>query len=591
MNGHDPRQADSQPDLKIMIVSTQKTGNTWLRFMLATVYNLPTVELPFSFDVDAANAFGDRWILQQHLSPEPELLDWAEQNNVVFITTIRHPGDVLISLYHYVRAFNDKINFHQLAILADDDGSFGAPVREVVRTMFKDIMAVSVDWIATGRTHVVRYETLYADPVSTLVALTDAIAPVSLDSIERAVERHDMRVMRALLPRQSAFFRKGGSGGWRDVLPRDIVEILRTTEPYPSQMAALCYTLDAEDPWSDLAPRRPPAKAAFLDRAGHSGPATLMLKAIYLSFDSDEAARRWPEVATAAMPTAFHRWLAAPADVDSELHDGLPHLTNFAAQMHASRLDLQVTFHDLYAQHRLPYLFWLLEKGVDEYQLDDTLVGPVRQILTTWATRPDPHDPACHDPVGGSPALTNLAMFLYQQRPDLQASFPDIYGQHRLDLVYWLIGKALEEYRLDQAWVAPTRQAFEAWAKQPDAGDPAASGTDGGQPQTDLPVMTNLAQFIYGRRSDLRAVFPDVYGRHRLDFMLWLIEHAADEYRLDDVCVAPMRRAFMAWALHPGPMVRRQDRQAYLSRYLLWHKRIDQTPFGLIIRAAAALRL
>jgi hypothetical protein len=577
-----------------MIVSTQKTGNTWLRFMLATIYGLPTVELPYSFDVDAANAFGDRWILQQHLLPEPDLLDWAEQNNVVFVTTIRHPGDVLISLYHYVRSFKDKINFHDLAILAQDDGSFGEPVRAVVRTLFKDINAVSVDWLATGRTHVVRYETLYADPVSTLAALTNAIAPVSSDRIERAVERHDMGVMRALLPRQSAFFRKGGSGGWRDVLPDDVIELLRTTEPYPSQMAVLGYTLDADEPWSDLALKRPPAKAGFLDRAGHSKPSTLLLKAIYLSFDSDEATRRWPDVHTAAMPTSFHIWLAAPADAGPHPHDGLPRLTNFAAHMHASRLDLQVTFHDLYGQHRLPYLFWLLEKGADEYQLDDTLVGPVRATLTAWATRPAPDDPAGQAPGAESgaslPVLTNLAMFLYRERPDLQAAFPDVYGQHRLDIVYWLIGKARDEYRIEDAWVAPLRRAFMAWAARPDAGDPAAPAS-AAQPQADLPALTNLAQFVFQRRSDLRAAFPDVYGRHRLDFLLWLIEHAAGEYQLDDACVAPLRQGFLAWAMRPGSPAGRRRRRAYLSRYLLQRKHIEQTPVGLLIRAIGAIRV
>jgi hypothetical protein len=591
MNGLDPLLADPQHNLKIMIVSTQKTGNTWLRLMLAAIYDLPTVELPYSFDVDIANGFGERWILQQHLSPEPDLLEWAERNNVIFITTIRHPGDVLISLYHYVRSFSDRINFYELAVLNEDDGSFGAPVREILRTRFKDILAVSTDWMATGKTHIVRYEPLYVDPVSVLMELTNAIAPVSRDQIERAIERTDMPVMRALIPHQRAFFRKGGSGGWREVLPDDIVEILRTTEPYPSQLAAMGYTLDAQDPWSDAVPTRPPSKSTFLERAGHSGPALLMLKAIYLSYPSEEAERRWPDATTAPAPTSFHRWLAAPAEADNTPHDGLPDLTNFALRLRGMQPELCATFYDVYGQHRLLYLFWILEKGIELYQFDETLVGPIRKQLLDWCTRPDPGDPAGRALADGAaadvPVLTNLALYLYRQRPDLQAAFPDVYGQHRLEIVFWLIGAAIAEHRLDPAWVAPLRRAFTEWAARPAAADPARQRAGG----AGLPILTNLAMFVYQQRPDLRAAFPDVYGRHRLDFILWLIDHAAPEYQLDDDSVAPLREGFLSWAMQPSTNGEQRLRTIYLSRFLLRRKQLEQTPAGRFIRAVAALRV
>ena len=42
---------------------------------------------------------------------------------------------------------------------------------------------ISISWIRTGRASVVRYEDLRVDPLKTLSALAESIAPVSRDRI------------------------------------------------------------------------------------------------------------------------------------------------------------------------------------------------------------------------------------------------------------------------------------------------------------------------------------------------------------------------------------------------------------------------
>jgi hypothetical protein len=520
VNERDQRRGDSSPELKIVIVSTAKTGNTWLRHLLAAIYDLPAVDLGFPFDPDAASGFGERWITHQHYAPEPALLEWAQRNNAKLVTTIRHPGDVLVSLYHYVRAYNHQFDFHQLAAFAADDGTFGEPVRSVVQTVFADLIAVSVAWLSTGVAHVVQYEALYFDPVATLAQLTDAIHPVSRDCIERAVERCDIRVMRALAHENSAFFRQGGCGSWRRVLPADIIDLLRTTEPYPAQFAALGYTLDAQDAWSAASAKRPPAKAGFFDQSGYSPTTTSLLKSIYLSFDSSEAARRWPDIANTRALGAFHTWLNTASDAD-------------------------------------------------------------------------PHAPA-------TPIVTNVAAYLHRTRTDVGAAFPDLYGQDRVDFVLWLLAHGSRDYDLDAVYVAPLRQSFVAWATQPDANDPARRASGAAASWDGVPVLTNLAAYVYQRRPDLRTAFPDLYGRNRLDVVLWMIEHAAGEYQLDQACTAPLRQEFLAWAIGAGPHSAAHTRRtsalppsraryqnhrfAYLSWYLLSRKQISGTPIGTVIR-------
>jgi hypothetical protein len=560
-----------------MIVSTAKTGNTWLRHLLAAIYDLPMADFDFPFDAGAAEAAGARWITHQHYPPTPALLDWAKQNDVVLITTIRHPGDVLVSLYHYVRSYNDQIDYHLLAMLATDDGTFGEPVRFVVRHILKDLLAVSVDWVTSGAAHVVQYEALYLDPVAALTTLTDKISPVSRDCIERAVERCDIRVMRSLAHENRAFFRQGGGGGWRRVLPADIVELLRTIDPYPAQFAALGYSLAAQDAWSGATLKRPAAKADFFEAFGHSAVATALLKTIYLSFDSSDAQRRWPDIATAGAPTSFHAWLNAAAETDLPASAAVPAITNLAAHIHRARTDVRAAFPEPYGQHqhRIDYLLWLMREGAAEYQLDDAQVAPLRDSFAAWAARADAADAAQR--AAGTPLLTNLAAYVYARRADVQAAFPEPYGRHRLDYLLWFARHAAQQYHVDESCVAPVRESLAAWAAQADAADAAqrAAGT---------PALTNLAAYVYARRADVRAAFPEPYGRHRLDYLLWLIEHAADEYPLDDACIAPLRQQFLAWAVGSGQRGGHGiQRAAYLTRYLLTHNQVRDAWLGSVV--------
>jgi hypothetical protein len=665
------------PNLKILIASTPKTGNTWLRHLLAAIYDLPTVELGFPFDPQAADALGERWIMHQHYAPDPALLAWAERNQAVLITTIRHPGDVLLSLYHYVHSYNKRLEFYQLAELAQDDGTFGAPVRSIIHTFFKELVAISVGWKSTGAAHVVEYEALHFDPIATLTNLTSAIQSVSRNSIERAVERCNIREMRALAHENGGFFRQGGYGSWRRGLPPDIIELLRTTEPYPAYFAALGYTLDAHDRWSDAAPQRPPAMAGFFEQFGHSPATTALLKTIYLSFESADAQRRWPDIAGARLPSTFHSWLNQPADMDPhapaaipiisnlvaqiyrlrphlradfpdpygrdrvdfafwfienasheyqledayiaplrdsfmewatvdwatqpdpndpayDTRDHLPALTNLIAYVYRQRPDLRAVFPDLYGTNRIDVVLWFIQHAAVEYHFDDAYIAPLRQRLQAWATRPDPLDPM-HTPADASAdalVLPNAVTYFYHQRPDLLAAFPDLYGKHRIDLARWYIDHAAHDYHLDDGYIAPLRQAFTLWAARPNTDDAAVLARDSTGARARIPVLTNLAAYVYRSRPDLRAAFPDLCGHQRIAFLLWLIEHASREYQLDHACITPLRRDFMAWALHPGPIRSlprissigyNKYRAAYLSQYLLAQK--QPTPFGSLIRS------
>jgi hypothetical protein len=65
-----------------------------------------------------------------------------------------------------------------------------------------------------------------------------------------------------------------------------------------------------------------------------------------------------------------------------------------------------------------------------------------------------------------------------------------------------------------------------------------------------LPVLTNLAAYVYSIRPDLQIQYPDVYGRDRIAYAHWFAMHAGESYGFG-------RRAFSlpilsSWSVEPN---------------------------------------
>jgi hypothetical protein len=241
-----PRRTYDIDNLRILIVSTPKTGNTWVRYLLAEIYNLPMASVGLIFDADEVSGLGSRWIAHQHYPASASLIDCARRNNIVLVTTIRHPCDALLSLFHFVRNYGDTLMLTDIdptPLMARDGDVMGEHTAAYVRDGFSTSLDISLGWIRSGMSHVIRYEDLKRDPVSALEDLTAAIRLVPRDRILRAIELCDIDHMRTRPEFEPRFFRRGTVGNWEWELPPQIVDILQHTEPFPSQFAALGYSL------------------------------------------------------------------------------------------------------------------------------------------------------------------------------------------------------------------------------------------------------------------------------------------------------------------------------------------------------------
>jgi len=58
---------------------------------------------------------------------------------------------------------------------------------------------ISISWIRSGRSSLVRYEDLRVEPSPTLRTLAASIAPVSRHRVEKAIDACDIKVLRTIM--------------------------------------------------------------------------------------------------------------------------------------------------------------------------------------------------------------------------------------------------------------------------------------------------------------------------------------------------------------------------------------------------------
>jgi hypothetical protein len=372
-------------DLKIIVTSTPKTGNNWVKQLLAATYNLPMYSLTEPFTVEEVNKLGERWIAHQHYYPLPDLLAWAEGRNVVFVTTTRHPGDTLLSLYHHIRNRQQGAQDHVgLAIIMQQDRKRpGKNMTRYVQNEFFYALNVSISWIRSGLSYTVRYEDLWRDPVSAMTKLTLQIASVDQERIKRAVVQSQIGMLRKLHDPKGQFFRKGAVGSWVQELPEEVKELFSHYEPYPSQLVALGYTMDPDDPLisapaEEFVFHNPFDNLTHFDNGVAIPP---IVEKLYLSVDADTA-NRWEPVERASTQDSFFDWLAAPAKDDPYRDKAVPLITNLAAYVYSIRKDLQLRFPDVYGRDRIGYAHWFAMVGREAYKLHMAYVLPILQSWT-----------------------------------------------------------------------------------------------------------------------------------------------------------------------------------------------------------------
>lgn len=362
---------------KILILSCPKTGNTWLRFLVHYAYGLPMADLPRTWSREAAELLPQAFVAHEHLWPSEELLRWVRENDAIVLTTIRHPGDTLVSYFHFAK-WEDLSGERYAAEMREDGARPGPRARTFARYSFTRTYNLSLEWERLGAC-VVRYEDLLMDPMAQLRRLAPLIGEVAPDRLEAAALLSRPGSMSALV--DSRHFRTATAGGWVNELDADIVDMMSKIQPFRTAAQAHGYDWDPsrQQPRTfDYTAIDPFHGRECFDNGEAMGP---WLPRVYLLEAGDDARKRWPDpMATAG--DSFWRWMLSPAPGAAQNRDLPPQsFTNLMAAVHRMRPDVRLTYPDPLRGDRFAYLKWYVGQAHTELRLPWGVMAPTVDVF------------------------------------------------------------------------------------------------------------------------------------------------------------------------------------------------------------------
>ncbi len=219
-----PESAEA-PGGRILVVSTPRSGNTWLRMMLARIYGLHARNEQLWAHAPGGFRWQDlpqRCVLQLHWEPDDPLTRLLREHGVRTVTLARHPLDVLVSILQYSQHTEDT-GFWLQGEGGDESPIRGAsPCSEAFLAYSTSrrasrLLSVSADWWQTRLSLKIRYEDLVHDPHKTLARLTRTLGRVSPSVLSETIEACTIDKLRT--PENFApHFWQGKPGLWKKLL-------------------------------------------------------------------------------------------------------------------------------------------------------------------------------------------------------------------------------------------------------------------------------------------------------------------------------------------------------------------------------------
>lgn len=233
---------------RVAVVATPRSGNTWLRRLVAAVGGLAEVAGHTPAEVDWAG-LPDRCALQLHWRRTGAFGSLLAEHGFRVVTLARHPLDVLISVLHF--APHEPETACWLGSEGGDESAIlGATPRSAAFLEYatgpraRALLAVSREWWSAPGCLRVRYEDLVREPAAELGRAAIALGLDGRGSgLAGAVAANTLAVARASAPNQH--FWQGRPGLWKLLLPA--AEARRIAAAHAGSFATLGYADDPDD--------------------------------------------------------------------------------------------------------------------------------------------------------------------------------------------------------------------------------------------------------------------------------------------------------------------------------------------------------
>ncbi len=210
------------------IIGTPRTGNTWIRRVLADVIDAPEISEHHPDAIDWGG-LPESCVLQLHWPRTPALERVLTARGITVLSAARHPLDVLLSILVFSQ--KEPATKQWLDGEAGDESPLqgaspgdAAFVAWSVGPRARRLLSLTPEWWLSPATVRVRYEDLCADPEATFRRLVSALGPMSGDDVERAVAANSPARLEELSGGVHVW--KARPGLWREVLDGPTVDEL-----------------------------------------------------------------------------------------------------------------------------------------------------------------------------------------------------------------------------------------------------------------------------------------------------------------------------------------------------------------------------
>jgi hypothetical protein len=237
--------------LRIAVISTPRAGNTWVRHLLGTAYQVPHLARHSMSDEDWA-ALPPEVVLQIHWRRTPEFQAKLNEHGFRVVTVARHPLDVLISILHFC-IYESESEHWLLGASGTEAEIYSAMPRSRAFIEYAkgpraaELLAVTPDWWDQPGVVGLRYEDCVRDTDAELQRFEAALGPVRVASRAEVIEKCSLGQLR-----QGAInnhFWKGSPGLWKHLLAA--AEATELASAITDVLACFGY---ASDPDPNLTP-------------------------------------------------------------------------------------------------------------------------------------------------------------------------------------------------------------------------------------------------------------------------------------------------------------------------------------------------
>jgi hypothetical protein len=212
--------------LRVAIISTPRSGNTWLRRVLARSFALDEVAIhhPWAIAVDTVPP---RAVIQMHWPRDETAMKLVEDLGGQVVTIVRHPLDVFLSIVRFSR-YEPLTALWLLGAHGNEEGVVAhgpndqAAIDYASGQRFRALLAVTAEW--WDHAVPLTYERAAGDPHATVLDLAGALGVVPASDPADAVRDNTFERLHSLDPGHHPV---GPSKTWREFLTADTIAAIR----------------------------------------------------------------------------------------------------------------------------------------------------------------------------------------------------------------------------------------------------------------------------------------------------------------------------------------------------------------------------